>query len=121
MRRRHGRSQVPGLPSDHRLHVSQVEVCRRFYLCPSSVAMQCCSFVHIIALESTVSMYEHIHPAITLFRNNGITLCSYYVHLPVTLREQLPTFVDNVMRLFIVQSYVRQGKTSLVRERYFVC
>ena len=45
-------------------------------------------------------IFSKITPAITLSTNNRITLCSYYVQLSATLREQLRTSVDNVMRLF---------------------
>ena len=41
-----------------------------------------------------------IQPTITLSTDNRVTLCSYYRHLSVTLRQQLRTIVDNVMRLF---------------------
>ena len=46
-------------------------------------------------------LFFEIHPVITLSTNNGITLCSYYVQLPATLREQFRTTVDNVTRLFL--------------------
>ena len=56
-----------------------------------------------------------IQPAITLSTNNRITHYIYYMQLSATLREQLRTIVDNVMRLFsIVHSYViYEGKASL--------
>ena len=52
-----------------------------------------------------------LHPVITLAANNRNNLCSYYVQLSATLREQLRTIVDNIMRLLTY--VIHKDMTSL--------
>ena len=58
------------------------------------------SFYNTTDRSSQFNFFE-VHPAVTLFSNNQITLCSYYVQHSAMLHELLHTIVDNVMRLFL--------------------
>ena len=53
-----------------------------------------------VHLQPTVGssqfFFFFIHPSITLFTNNQIKLCSYYIQLSATLCEQLHTIVESV-------------------------
>ena len=83
------------------------------YVCMYVMLLLICSLYHLRqTFMGRIVTVIFLYPVVTLFMNNQITLCSYYVQLFATLCEQLRTIVHNVMRLFftIVRSYVVQGQ-----------
>ena len=84
--------------NDHKVRSSQAP---HFHQRPQGPVVSGATLSSTTTRSGRLSFYFlKIHTAITFSTNNGITLCSYYIQVSATLREQLRAIVEYVMRLF---------------------